>query len=341
MPGYFSKEQQSRLKVLIAMEASSNILLKRVKQFEFGTNAMLLSILISLFIVAGFLSSGFLKIENLFNIARIVSLTGVMAIGVTYVMLVGEIDLSVGAIMSLSAVMGGRFLHLGIGPVLAITLGTGLVLGLINGMGVVKGKVPSLIMTLATLTVYSGLANIVSGGKAVYPYKLPTYLWIGNGDVFGVPFPIVVFGFLTIVSIFILNYTEFGRWIYYTGANRTASRFSGGRTDREIIVTFLVSGICSSIVGPMISGQINRIWSTQGAGYELAAISIAVLGGASLTGGKGTMTGTFLAAFIFGGLMNILNLSGVGTYLQDVVKGALLVFVVGMMYLREERIKVV
>ena len=93
------------------------------------------------------------------------------------------------------------------------------------------------------------------------------------------------------------------------------------------------------MVGPMISGQINRIWSTQGVGYELAAISIAVLGGASLTGGKGTMTGTFIAALIFGGLMNLLNLSGVGTYLQDVVKGGLLVFVVGMMYLREERIK--
>jgi ribose transport system permease protein len=312
-----------------------------VKQMGFGTNAMLVSILIGLFIVAGFLSSGFLKLENLFNIARIVSLTGIMAVGITYVMLVGEIDLSVGAIMSLSAVMGGQFVHLGIVIVLLITLGTGLVLGLINGIGVIKGKVPSLIMTLATLTVYSGLANIVCGGKAVYPYQLPGYLWLGNGDIFDVPFPIIVFGAITIISILVLNFTEFGRWVYYTGANRTASRLSGGRTDGVIITTFLISGVLSSMVGPMISGQMNRIWSTQGAGYELAAISIAVLGGASLTGGKGTMTGTFVAAFIFGGLMNILNLSGVGTYLQDVVKGGLLVFVVGMMYLREARMKAV
>jgi len=329
------------LKGLKTMKIPDNKFLESVKRVEFGTNAMLLSILIGLFVVAGFLSSGFLRIENLFNIARIISLTGIMAVGITYVMLVGEIDLSVGATMSLSAVMGGRFLHLGIGPVLVITFGTGLLLGFINGIGVVKGKVPSLIMTLATLTVYSGLANIVSGGKAVYPYKLPAYLWIGNGNVFGVPFPILVFGALTFLSIFILNYTEFGRWIYYTGANRTASRFSGGRTNRKIITTFLISGVCASMVGPMISGQINRIWSTQGAGYELGAISIAVLGGASLTGGKGTMTGTFIAALIFGGLMNILNLSGVGTYLQDVVKGVLLIFVVGMMHLREKRLKVV
>jgi len=323
------------------MEAVSSTHWERVKEIEFGTNAMLLLILISLFFAAGFLSSGFWMRENLFNIVRIVSLTGVMAIGVTYVMLVGEIDLSVGAIMSLSAVMGGRYLHLGIGPVLTITCGTGLLLGFINGIGVVKGKIPSLIMTLATLTVYSGLANIVSGGKAVYPYQLPAYLWLGSGNLLSVPFPVVVFGVVTLVSVFVLNYTEFGRWVYYIGANRTASRFSGGRTNREIILTFLISGLCASMVGPMISGQINRIWSTQGAGYELAAISIAVLGGASLTGGKGTVTGTFIAALIFGGLMNILNLSGVGTYLQDVVKGALLVFVVGMMYLREQRIKVV
>ncbi len=323
------------------MGTSDNMLLERVKRIEFGTNAMLLSILIGLFVVAGFFSSGFLRTENLFNIARIVSLTGIMAIGITYVMLVGEIDLSVGAIMSLSAVMGGRFLHLGIGPVLAVTFGTGLLLGFINGLGVVKGKVPSLIMTLATLTVYSGLANIVSGGKAVYPYKLPAYLWLGNGNVYGVPFPVLVFCSITLLSILVLNYTEFGKWIYYTGANRTASWFSGGRTDRNIIITFLISGVCASMVGPMISGQINRIWSTQGAGYELGAISIAVLGGVSLAGGKGTMTGTFIAALIFGGLMNILNLSGVGTYLQDVVKGVLLIFVVGMMYLREKRLKIV
>ncbi len=311
------------------------------KQIGFDTNAMLLSILIGLVIVAGFLSSGFLKLENLFNIARIVSLTGIMAAGITYVMLVGEIDLSVGAIMSLSAVVGGRYVHLGIVPVLVITLGTGLFLGLINGIGVVKGKVPSLIMTLATLTIYSGLANIVCGGKAVYPYSLPAYLWLGNGSIFGVPFPIIVFGAITIISILVLKYTTFGRWLYYTGANRTASRFSGGRTDRIVITTFLISGLFASMVGPMISGQMNRIWPTQGAGYELAAISIAVLGGASLTGGKGTMTGTFIAALIFGGLMNILNLSGVGTYLQDVVKGGLLVFVVGMMYLREEKTKAI
>ncbi len=313
--------------------------MKTINEWEITTDTVLLFILVLLFSIAGIFIPGFLKIDNLLNISRIVSLTGIIAIGATYVMLIGEIDLSVGAIMSLSAVIGGQFLFLGTGPILLITFTVGLFLGLINGIGVVKGKIPSLIMTLATMTIYSGLANIVSGGKAVYPYTLESYLWLGTGSIAGIPFPAVVFCTITLVSYFILNFTEFGKWIYYIGANRTASRYSGGHTDRYMIITFLISGICASMVGPMISGQINRIWSTQGAGYELTTIAVIVLGGISLTGGRGTIKGTFIAAFIFGMLMNILNLTGVGTYLQDVVKGGLLVTVVGLMYLKEEKIR--
>lgn len=309
----------------------------RFKIQGLGSNAILLIILIGLLVLAALASDSFLKTGNLLNLLRIVSLTGVMAIGLTFVILVGEIDLSVGAILSLSAVMGGRFLDWGIGPVLLVTCGTGLVCGLINGIGVVKGKVPSLIMTLGTMVAFAGLANIVSGGKAVYPYKLPSYLWLGKGSLLGIPFPIIVFASVALISIFVLANTRFGRWVFYSGANRTASRFSGGRTDRVIILTFLISGLCASLAGPMISGQINRIWPTQGTGYEMAAISIAVLGGTSLTGGRGSVLGTVLAALIFGGLMNILNLTGVGTYLQDVFKGGLLVVVVGLMYWRQRR----
>ncbi len=323
------------------MESMVDTYRERVKNIQFGTNSILFSIFIVLIITSHFLSAHFLNIENLLNIARIASLTGVMALGITFVMLVGEIDLSVGAIMSLSAVTAGQYLHLGIIPVLMITGGTGLLLGLINGIGVVKGKIPSLIMTLATLTIFNGLANIVSGGKAVYPYQLPSYLWLGKGNLLKIPFPVIVFCAGTLLLIFVLKYTEFGKWLYYTGANRIASRYSGGRTDKIIMITFLISGFCASLVGPMISGQINRIWPTQGFGYELAAISIAVLGGTSLAGGKGSLLGTFIAALIFGVLMNILNLSGVGTYLQEIVKGTLLIFVVGMLYLREERMKIV
>lgn len=307
----------------------------RFTDARMGSNAILVVILAGLFVFASYTSENFLKTENLLNLLRIVSLTGIMAIGVTFVILVGEIDLSVGAILSLSAVMGGKLLDWGIGPVLLVTCGTGLLAGLINGIGVIKGKVPSLIMTLGTMVAYAGLANIISGGKAVYPYKLPSYLWLGKGSLLGVPFPIFVFALVALISIFVLNRTRIGRWIFYSGANRTASRFSGGRTDWFIILTFLVSGLCASLAGPMISGQINRIWPTQGSGYEMAAISIAVLGGTSLTGGRGSVLGTVLAALIFGGLMNLLNLTGVGTYLQDVVKGGLLIVVVGLMYWRQ------
>lgn len=307
-----------------------------IKEETFEKSVLLL-LLLGLLISGALLSPSFLKPENLLNLTRIISIVGVMAIGVTFVFLVGEIDLSVGSIMSLSAVIGGHYLHLGIVPVLVITYSMGLLFGLINGIGVVKGRVPSLIMTLGTLIVYGGLANIVCGGKAVYPYQLPLYIWIGKGSVMGIPFPIIVFAGITVTSTVILSFTTFGRWIYYTGANTKVSWYSGVNTDRVKITTFLVSGLCASIAGPMISGQINRIWSTQGSGYELTAISIAVLGGTSLLGGRGTVIGTLLAALILGGLMNLLNLTGVGTYLQQIVKGSLLVIIVGTMYVRERR----
>jgi len=299
--------------------------------------SLLLSLLAGLLICGASLHPNFLKLENLLNLTRIISIVGVMAIGVTFVLLVGEIDLSVGSIMSLSAVVGGHYLHLGIAPVLIITYSMGLLLGLVNGIGVVKGKIPSLIMTLGTLIGYQGLANIISGGKAVYPYRLPLYIWIGKGSIIGIPFPIIIFAGITAVSAVVLNFTKFGRAVYYTGANAKASRYSGVNTDKVKIITFLLSGLFASLAGPMVSGQINRIWPTQGSGYELTAISIAVLGGTSLLGGRGTVSGTVIAALILGGLMNLLNLTGVGTYLQEVVKGALLISIVGITQLRTRR----
>ncbi|MCG8375058.1 MAG: ABC transporter permease, partial [Chlorobiales bacterium] len=226
-------------------DQSFNAFKERFKNGGLRSNAILLVILLGLFVFASFASESFLKTQNLLNLLRIVSLTGIMAIGVTFVILVGEIDLSVGAILSMSAVMGGKFLDWGIGPVLLLTCGMGLLAGLVNGIGVIKGKVPSLIMTLGTMVAFSGLANIISGGKAVYPYKLPAYLWLGKGNLLGVPFPIIVFAAVALISIFVLGYTRTGRWIFYSGANRTASRFSGGRTDRVIILTFLISGLCA------------------------------------------------------------------------------------------------
>ena len=321
-------------------DTAGNILraIRRSGLYIFNNNtAFLFTLFIILFVTAGFLSPSFLKPENLLNTVHIVSLTGIVAIGMTFILLVGEIDLSVGSIISLATVVGGRFIHLGTGYVLAITLATGLILGLFNGLVIVFGRIPSLIMTLGTLTIYQGLANIVSKGQSVYPYQLPVYLWISKGSILGVPIPIIIFVLIILFSSFLLHYTRFGRWVYFTGANRTASYYSGGATSYIVIVTFLISGLYSAMVGPLISGQINRIWSLEGFGYELSAIAIAVLGGTSLDGGNGNIVGTLLASLIFGCLINLLNLTGVGTYLQEVVKGLLLVVIVALIYLKEQK----
>lgn len=299
---------------------------------------ILFFILAALIIFAGLLIPNFLKAENLLNLIRIVSLTGVMAVGITFVLLLGEIDLSVGSNMSLSAVVGGQMLEtFGTIPAILVTLCMGIAMGFVNGIGTVKGKIPSLIMTLATLIIYAGLAHVLVSGTSVFTYKHPSYTWIGKGAIIGIPFPIIVFGTTVLLSIIILHFTRFGRWIYYTGANTTASWYSGGDVAKIRIITFVICGFCASCTGPMVAATIHRIWPSQGVGYELAAITIALLGGTSLWGGQGSVIGTFLAALVFGCLINILNLSGVGTYLQEVVKGCLLVVVVGVMALRERR----
>ena len=196
----------------------------------------LLLLLIWFGIAATFLSPNFFSLQNILNVTRIVSLTGIVAIGMTFVLLVGEIDLSVGSIISISAVLGGKYLDSGILPVLAITYGTGACLGLINGIGTVKGKVPSIIMTLATLSAYAGLASIVSRGAAVWTYAHPSYTWIGQGEILGLPFPVILFLALALLSVITLHYTRFGRWVYYTGDNRVASHYAGVNTDRIRII---------------------------------------------------------------------------------------------------------
>lgn len=307
------------------------------KQALFSTTALLFAFLLVMIVVGGLVQPAFLQPDNLLNIARIVSLSGVVAIGMTFVLLIGEIDLSLGSTLSLSAVAGGLFMDYGTPAVMLITCLTGITAGLVNGLLVVKSRAPSLIITIGTLIVYGALASIICGGQSIYPYSLTSYIWIGQGYILGIPVPVVIFCGLTVAALVVLNLTSFGRWVYYYGANRKAALLSGGRNSALVISTFMISGFCASLAGPMISAQINRIWPTEGAGYELAAVSIAVLGGNSLWGGQGTVLGTFIAALIFGSFINLMNLTSVGTYLQAVVKGGLLILIVVLMRMRELR----
>jgi ribose/xylose/arabinose/galactoside ABC-type transport system permease subunit len=183
-------------------------------------------------------------------------------------------------------------------------------------------------MTLGTLAVYGGLASVVSSGQAVYLYKTPSYIWTGTGNIAGVPFPVVVFLIVCAVAMVVLSTTSIGRRIYYTGANPVAAWYSGINVPRVKMLVFMISGLCAAMAGPLLASQTNRVTPTQGLGMELSAIAIAVLGGTALDGARGTVLGTLTGALIYGALLNILALSGVGTYMEQVLKGVLLIVIV-------------
>ena len=289
---------------------------------------ILLFILIFILIIGYIFVPNIYQLMNFINIARIASIVGLVALGETFVLLTGEIDISVGSIMSLSLVVGGLFLHLGSVPVLLITLAAGLLLGFINGVAIAYGKVKSLIMTLGTLSVYGGLALVAARGQAVYLYGLELYLWTGKGYLLGIPVPLIIFIAVSVIGYLFLTFTRTGKFIYYTGANDNAAKVSGISVEKIKVLAFSLSGLFAAMAGPLFSSQTNRITPIQGTGFELSAIAIAVLGGTILAGGKGSILGTVLGAFTFNILLNMLALSGIGTYMEQVLKGVLLIVIV-------------
>jgi ribose transport system permease protein len=291
-------------------------------------NALLLLVLAVVLAGGGLLVPHVFQVDNITNVLRGSSIVGLVAVGMTFVLLTGEIDLSVGSTMSLSLVIGGQFLDHGSAVALAATALCGLALGAINGIAVGYGRVNSLIMTLGTLAIYGGVANVVARGQAVYLYHSPAYTWTGKGTLLGLPFPLIVFLVVCAAGTVVLVLTTVGRRIYFTGASPAAAFYSGIDVARTKALVFAISGLLAALAGPLLASQTDRITPTQGVGLELAAIAIAALGGTALDGARGTIAGTLIGALIYGFLLNILALSGVETYTEQVLKGLLLIVVV-------------
>lgn len=285
-------------------------------------------ILLSVFIFGSIFVPAMLQKDNLLNILRMSSIVGLVAVGTTVVLLTGEIDLSVGSIMSFSLVFGGLAISSGSIPALLLTFLAGAFLGLINGLIVARFKISSLMVTLGTLSIFGGLANILTKGQAIFLYDSPLYLMVGRGYFAGIPIPAIIFAITSVAIYFFLMNTKFGKEVYFTGANEKAARISGVNIDKIKISAYILCGMCAALAGPILSTQTNRITPIQGAGYELTAIAIAVLGGTSLDGGKGSIIGTVLGALTFVLLLNVLTLSGVGTYMEQVLKGIMLIIIV-------------
>ena len=272
------------------------------------------------------LSPTFGKPVNLTNILRQVSTVGVVAIGMTFVILTAGIDLSVGATLALVAVVlagtwertGNLWLAIGAG------LAVGPAVGLVNGLGVTLGRVQPFVMTLGMLGVARGLAFLYTHGEPI-PILEQGFLRFGSGYLWKVPNLSIVFIALLLVAAFVLRYTPFGRYVYAIGSNEEAARLSGINVGLHKTLVYVLSGLTAAIAGVLYAAQLASAAATAGEGYELDAIAAVIVGGTSLFGGVGGVGGTFVGALIIGVLNNILNLRNVSPFVQPLAKGILII----------------
>jgi ribose transport system permease protein len=277
-----------------------------------------------------FASPNFFSLDNLLNVLRQVSIVGILAVGMTFVILTGGIDLSVGAVMALvGTISAGLIVNYGVPAELALSLGLllGLTIGLFNGALVAWGKMPSIIVTLATMGMARGIGLIYSGG---YPISgIPSWIsWFGVGRIGVVPVPVVAMLVIYAIAWIVLERTPFGRHVYALGGNETAARLSGVKTRLVKLVVFGIAGLTSSLAAIILTGRLMSGQPNAGVGFELDAIAAVVLGGTAISGGRGLILGTLIGAVLLGILNNGLNLMGINPYLQDVIKGAIILLAI-------------
>lgn len=288
-----------------------------------------IAVLIGLILVGQVITPSFLSLGNIHVILLAVAAIGIMAYGMTLVVITGEIDLSIAGIAILSCVVGGLLIPTGSATlVISATLVTGLVVGLVNGILVAAVGIPSLIATLGMLGIGRALGNIFSGGQALYPEPIPAYLWLGRGDLLGIPVPVVLLLALGAAAIALTKYSVFGRALYATGGNVRAAALSGVNVVGVRVTVFVICGICAALGGMLESARLSFINPAGLEGVELSVLAVTVLGGAALAGGVGSITGTLVAALIIGIVNNILNQMGISLYLQQVVTAAVILAVV-------------
>ncbi|WP_251554600.1 ABC transporter permease [Neobacillus muris] len=273
------------------------------------------------------LSPVFLQPTNLMNILNQVAINAILAIGVTFVILIGGIDLGLGSYVAITGCMAALFAHPNtypvMVPILLAVLG-GVLIGAINGFFVTKAKLAPFIVTLGMMTIARGGALVISEGRPIsnlsYSFNL-----IGGGALFGIPIPVILLAAVFVISFFILRKTKFGRYLYAIGGNEEASRASGIHVNKIILSSYIICGALAGLAGLIQASRITTGQPNVGVGYELDAIAAVVIGGTSLMGGVGTVTGTVLGALIIGVINNGLDLLNVSSYYQQIIKGMIII----------------
>lgn len=304
----------------------------------FGSYAQKYGILIALVlacVVLALINENFLSARNILNVLRQTSINGVLAIGMTFVILTRGIDLSVGSVVALTGVVAASFATTstaGFIPgapypallALAIGVAVGMLAGSVSGLIVARFRVPAFVATLGMLSAARGLTLLYSGGRPI-PALTDTFRWIGTGDVLGVPVPIFVLLAVFAGAHFVLTQTRFGRHVYAVGGNPHAAKVSGLPVTRIRFMVYVISGGLAGLAGMILAARTGSALPQAGIAYELDAIAAVVIGGTSLAGGVGRVSGTLIGALLIGVMNNGLDLMGVESYYQQVIKGFLIV----------------
>jgi len=293
--------------------------------------------LILLVVLASFLSPHFLTLRNIINVLRQVSIIAIISVGMTYVIITGGIDLSVGSVAALSGMITGLFLkNLGAGVFMSIGMGliSGILCGLFTGFLITsKIRMPPFIATLAMMSIARGIALMMTSGRPIF--NLPeSFSFLGGGFFWGIPIPIIIMLIIYLLAHISLTYTKSGLYFYAIGGNEEAARVTGIKNNVVKMRAYLISGLCAALAGIVLTSRVMVSEPIAGFLYELEAIAAVIIGGANLFGGEGLVAGTLIGAVIMGVLRNSLNLLNVSTYLQQVVVGFVIVTMVSISILR-------
>ncbi len=312
---------------------------------NFILNNILLFVFFAIIIIGSLTSEYFFTLVNLQNMVRNMAVPGLLALGVTFVFLVSRIDLSVGSltifgpILAVSSlaylgdifdfkvlVRGNQYANSAT-IIVVVSLITGIIVGLLNGIGVMYGKITSFIMTLAMMKALWGLNYVLTHGHAYY-LQIPTYTWMGTKNIFFIPFSTWIFVIMTILASLMMRYTIVGRRIYSIGGDEKTSRLAGINVTFWIILAFIFSGFCSSVAGVLFSSRLQTVDAPLAVGFELTAIAFAVVGGVSLTGGRGSPYRAFLGTLVMGALFSLFSMWGLNTWHRNIVVGVIIILVV-------------
>ncbi|WP_165311605.1 ribose ABC transporter permease [Vibrio ziniensis] len=315
------------------MNKTNSVSEKKLLSKEWLIEQKSLVALLVLIVIVSFLNPNFFTIDNLLNILRQTSVNAIIAVGMTLVILTGGIDLSVGSVLALCGAFAASLIAIEVPVLIAVptALLTGAALGAISGFIIAKGKVQAFIATLVTMTLLRGVTMVYTDGRPIstgFTDTADAFAWFGTGYMLGVPVPVWLMAIVFAAVWYLLNHTRFGRYVYASGGNESATRLSGINVDKVKVGVYSICGLLAALAGIIVTSRLSSAQPTAGMGYELDAIAAVVLGGTSLLGGRGKIMGTLIGALIIGFLNNALNLLDVSSYYQMIAKAVVILLAV-------------